>query len=42
MPWHDQPFSVTVRVARLATVYLAPAPEVTEVVEVVAVASPTT
>ena len=23
-PWHDQPFSVTVRVARLSTLYLAP------------------
>jgi len=24
-PWHEQPYSVTVRVARLATLYLAPA-----------------
>ena len=24
-PWHDQPYSVTVRVAALATLYLAPA-----------------
>jgi len=23
-PWHDQPYSVTVRVAALATLYLAP------------------
>ena len=23
--WHDQPFSVTVRVARLSTLYLVPA-----------------
>ena len=30
VPWHDQPFSVTVRVARLSTIYLAPAVEVVE------------
>jgi len=30
VPWHDQPFSVTVRVARLTTIYLAPAVEVIE------------
>jgi 1,4-alpha-glucan branching enzyme len=33
LPWNDQPFSVTVRVARLSAVYLAPLGEVGEVVE---------
>jgi 1,4-alpha-glucan branching enzyme len=31
-PWHDQPWSVTVRVARLSTLYLAPVAEAGEVV----------
>jgi 1,4-alpha-glucan branching enzyme len=32
-PWHDQPYSVTVRLARLAAIYLAPAPEAAEISE---------
>ncbi len=33
LPWNDQPFSVTVRVARLSAVYLAPGAETGQVVE---------
>jgi 1,4-alpha-glucan branching enzyme len=39
LPWHDQQWSVTVRVARLSTLYLAPLGEVVEVLSETSVAS---
>ena len=39
LPWHDQQWSVTVRVARLSTLYLAPLGEVVDVLSETSVAS---